>query len=50
MHTCEICGHDGPTVDRTTHITDPHTYVEHAETFALCNTCADAFDLGADNA
>jgi hypothetical protein len=50
MHPCDNCGYNAPTVDRTATITDPHTDEEHTETFALCDTCADAFDLGAGNA
>lgn len=46
---CENCGHDGPTVDRTAHITNPHTGENRSETYALCETCAKAFDMGAGN-
>jgi len=47
---CENCGQDGTTVDRTAHITNPHTGENRSETFALCETCANAFDMGAGHA
>ena len=46
---CENCGADEETVDRTAAITNPHSGEKRGETLALCETCADAFDLGAGN-
>jgi len=46
---CENCGADGETADRTAAMTNPHSGEKRGETLALCETCADAFDLGAGN-
>lgn len=49
IERCENCGESGFIVDRTAMITNPHSAEKHGETFALCETCADAFDMGAGN-